>query len=49
MPNPSSAVYRNDVGYFVMPTRKVIRIAAKVISFLCIGAIPLKLFFLRGL
>jgi hypothetical protein len=32
-----------------MPTRKEIRIAAKVISFLCIGAIPLNLFFLREL
>jgi hypothetical protein len=32
-----------------MPTKKVIRVAAKVMSFLSIGAIPVNLFFLRGL
>ena len=32
-----------------MPVRKIIRIAAKVISLVCIGAIPFNLFFLSGL
>jgi hypothetical protein len=32
-----------------MPVSKVIRIAAKVMSLVCIGAIPVNLFFLRGM